>query len=158
MEAGSYVVVGTIVDDVYQGSATGTLTILSTTNLFESWLWSDRGLAPEAPEYAPDEDADGDGATNWEEFLADTDPADPAETLALRGEFIGAERTGTGTGEIRFTFPASPDRYYQLETCTDLASGERQVVDLGWGVPGMAVTNRAPGAWYATVRVLMHAP
>ena len=156
--AGTYAVVGTIVDDVYQGSTTGTLTILSATNLFENWLQDDCRLAPEDPEYSPDEDADGDGATTWQEYLADTDPANPGEVLALRGEFVGAEQAGGDTGEIRFTFPASPDRYYQLETCTDLASGERQVVDLGWGVPGMAVTNRAPGAWYATVRVLLHAP
>lgn len=156
--AGTYAVVGTIVDDAYQGAATGTLTILSTTNLFEDWLQGDFRLAPESPEFTPDEDADGDGATNWEEFLADTDPADPGEVLALRGEFIGAAQSGAGTGEIRFTFPASPDRYYQLETCTDLVSGARETVDLGWGVPGMAVTNRAPGAWYATVRVLLQEP
>ena len=156
--AGTYAVVGTINDDVYQGSATGTLTILSTTDLFENWMMDDLRLAPEAPEYAPDGDADGDGATNWEEFLADTDPADPGERLELRGEFVSAAQAGADTGEIRFTFPASPDRYYQLETCTDLVGGAREVVDLGWGVPGMAVTNRAPGAWYATVRVLLQEP
>ncbi|HRT04728.1 MAG TPA: MBG domain-containing protein [Kiritimatiellia bacterium] len=156
--AGTYAVVGTIVDDVYQGSATGTLTILSTTNLFEDWLQSSRGLAPEEPGSGPDDDADGDGATNWDEFLADTDPADPGEVFALRGEFVSAAQSGGETGEIRFTFPASPDRYYQLETCTDLVSGAKETVDLGWGVPGMAVTNRAPGAWYATVRALLQAP
>ena len=156
--AGTYAVVGMIVDDVYQGSATGTLTILSATNLFENWLRDDCRLAPEDPEYSPDEDVDGDGATTWQEYLADTDPADPGEVLALRGEFVSAAQSGTGTGEIRFTFPASSNRYYQLETCPDLAPGERQVVDLGWGVPGMTVTNRTSGAWYATVRVLLHAP
>ncbi len=156
--AGTYAVVGTIVDDVYQGSATGALTILSPTDLFEDWLQDGLRLAPEAPAYAPDEDADGDGATNWEEFLADTDPGDPGEVFALRGEFVSAAQSEGGTGEIRFTFPASPDRYYQLETCTDLVSGTREVVDLGWGVPGMTVTNRSPGAWYATVRVLLQAP
>ena len=156
--AGTYVVVGTIEDDDYQGSAVGALTILSTTNLFENWLQDDLRLAPEAPEFAPDEDADGDGATNWEEFLADTDPADPGEVLALRGEFVGAEQSGNGTGEIRFTFPASTNRYYQIETCTDLVSGAREIVDLGWGVPGMTVTNRSSGAWYATIRVLLNEP
>ena len=80
------------------------------------------------------------------------------ERLELRGEFVSAAQAGADTGEIRFTFPASPDRYYQLETCTDLVGGAREVVDLGWGVPGMAVTNRAPGAWYATVRVLLQEP
>ena len=156
--AGTYAVVGTIVDDVYQGSATGTLTILSTADLFENWMLDGRRFAPEEPDSGPDDDADGDGATNWEEFLADTDPADPGERLELRGEFVSAAQAGAGTGEIRFTFPASSNRYYQLETCTDLIGGEREVADLGWGVPGMAVTNRAPGAWYATVRALLQEP
>ena len=155
---GTYVVVGTIIDEVYQGSVTGALTILAAPSPFEDWLQNDRCFAPDNPSYAPDEDADGDGANTWQEFLADTDPADPGEVLALRGEFVGAAQSGTGTGEIRFTFPASSNRYYQLETCTDLVSGTREVVDLGWGKPGMAVTNRAPGAWYATVRVLLQAP
>ena len=156
--AGTYAVVGTIVDDVYQGAATGTLTILSTTNLFEDWLQTERSRAPEDPAFAPDADADGDGATTWAEFLADTDPDDPGEVFALRGEFISAAQAGGETGEIRFTFPASPGRYYRLETCTDLVSGDREIVDLGWGVPGMAVTNRSPGAWYATIHVLLQEP
>lgn len=156
--AGTYAVVGTIVDDVYQGAATGTLTILSTTDLFDSWMSDGRRFEPEEPGSGPDDDADGDGATNWEEFLADTDPGDPGERLELRGEFVSAAQAGAGTGEIRFTFPASPNRYYQLETCTDLVSGTRETVDLGWGVPGMAVTNRASGAWYATVRALLQEP
>ncbi|MGD9613010.1 MAG: MBG domain-containing protein [Kiritimatiellia bacterium] len=156
--AGTYAVVGTVRDEIYQGSATGTLTILSATNLFEEWLQDDFSRALEDPAYGPDDDADGDGATTWEEFLADTDPADPGEVFALQGEFIAAAQAGGDTGEIRFTFPASPNRYYQLETCTDLVSGAREVVDLGWGVPGMTVTNRSPGAWYATIRVLLQAP
>ena len=156
--AGTYAVVGTIADDVYQGSATGTLTILSATDLFANWMSEARRSAPEEPGSGPDDDADGDGATNWEEFLADTDPADPGERLELRGEFVSAAQAGGETAEIRFTFPASPHRYYQLETCTDLVAGERQTVDLGWGQPGMAVTNRAPGAWYATVRARLQEP
>ena len=131
---------------------------MTTTNLFEAWLQTERRRAPEDSAFAPDEDADGDGATTWEEFLADTDPTDPGEVLALTGEFVEASQSGGGTGEIRFTFPASPNRYYQLETCTDLVSGTQKIVDLGWGVPGMAITNRTSGAWYATVRVLLQAP
>ena len=158
VEAGTYAVVGTITDDVYQGSATGTLTILSTTNLFERWLQEDLRLAPEVPEYAPDEDADGDGSTNWEEFLADTDPADPGEVLVLTGEYFDAAQTGEATGQIRFSFPASANRFYQLEYRTDLAAGTPATTNLGWGVPGMTVTINATGTWYGTIRVLLQEP
>ena len=156
--AGTYAVVATVCDASYAGSATGTLSILAVADVFANWLQEDRSRAPDDPDYAPDEDADGDGATTWEEFMADTDPGNPGEVLALTGEYVGAGQAGEATGEIRFSFPASPNRYYQLETCTDLVAGTREVVDLGWGVPGMTVTNRSPGAWYATIRVLLQEP
>ena len=155
--AGSYAVVATVVDPNYEGSATGTLTIVAATSDFENWLQNEQGLDRQDPEFAPDEDVDGDGATTWEEFLADTDPADPDSCLVITGSYVAAE-TSDGTGEIRLQFSASPDRYYQLESCTDLAQATPEVTNLGWGVPGMTVTNNSTGSWYGVIRVLLQEP
>lgn len=46
----------------------------------------------------PSADADQDGATNMQEYLADTSPIDPASRLALR-----AERAPAGTVNLRWT-------------------------------------------------------
>ena len=150
-------VVATVVDPNYEGSATGTLTIAAAPSAFENWLQNEQGLDRQDPEFAPDEDVDGDGATTWEEFLADTDPADPDSCLVITGSYVAAE-TSDGTGEIRLQFSASPDRYYQLESCTDLAQATPEVTNLGWGVPGMTVTNNSTGSWYGVIRVLLQEP
>ena len=155
--AGSYAVVATVVDPNYEGSATGTLTIAAAPSAFENWLQDEQGQDREDPDFAADEDVDGDGATTWEEFLADTDPADPDSCLVIAGSYVAAE-TSDGTGEIRMQFTASPDRYYQLEFCTDLAQATPEVINLGWGVPGMTVTNNSTGAWFGVIRVLMQEP
>ena len=155
--AGSYAVVATVVDPNYEGSATGTLTIVAATSDFENWLQNEQGLDRQDPEFAPDEDVDGDGATTWEEYMADTDPADPDSCLVITGSYVAAE-TSDGTGEIRLQFSASPDRYYQLESCTDLAQATPEVTNLGWGVPGMTVTNNSTGSWYGVIRVLLQEP
>ena len=156
--AGTYAVVCTIRDEIYQGSATGTLSILTTTNLFEEWVQNAQRRSPGDPSLAPDADADGDGATTWQEFLADTDPNDPGEVLVLTGEYVDAAQAGEATGQIRFSFPASTNRFYQLEYCVDLATGTPEAVNLGWGVPGMAVTNTSTGTWFGVIRVLLQEP
>ena len=155
--AGSYVVVATVVDPNYAGSATGTLAIVEAPSAFEKWLQDEQGQDREDPDFATDEDVDGDGATTWEEFMADTDPADPGSCLMITGSYVIAA-TSDSTGEIRMQFSASPDRYYQLESCTDLAQATPEVTNLGWGVPGMTVTNNSTGAWYGTIRVLLQEP
>ena len=60
----------------------------------------------------------------------------------------------------RFSFPASAARYYQLEYCTDITNQAGTLVrsNLGWGVPGMVITNAASNSWFGTVRVLLDAP
>lgn len=178
IEAGSYEIVATIVDDVYEGYATGTLGVElstqyegiaidmpgdeSTTQLFERWLQNERGQDPENPDFAPDADADGDGFTTWEEFLADTDPTDSDSALVLTGTYFTAEQVGDSTGQIRFSFPASTGRYYQLEYRTDLTHPVSGIGFSGWGTPGpdgrMTITHNAPGTWYGVIRVLLNEP
>ncbi|MGD9782102.1 MAG: MBG domain-containing protein [Kiritimatiellia bacterium] len=154
---GSYEVVALVAEARYAGGTTGTLDVVSVTNVFVNWLQDDQGQDPEDPDFAPDEDLDGDGETTWEEFLADTDPNASNSCMVLAGNYSIAS-TSHGTGAIRMEFPASPNRYYQLEYCTDLVTPAVEAVNLGWGIPGMAITNDSTGSWYGVIRVLLQEP
>jgi hypothetical protein len=55
-----------------------------------------------------------------------------------------------------FTFPASSARYYQLIYSADLSATLTN--NIGWGIPGMVVTNNFTGTWYGTLRVLLNEP
>ncbi|MBP5787832.1 MAG: hypothetical protein J6Y19_08470, partial [Kiritimatiellae bacterium] len=79
---------------------------------FAEWLAS-RGLSPD--DYPADADHDSDGATNWEEFVADTDPDNPASVFALSFTTISSV-----SNIAVWTFPASTSRYYNLLTSTNL--------------------------------------
>jgi Tol biopolymer transport system component len=65
-------------------------------------------------EAQPDEDADADGFTNLEEYIAGTDPRDPHSRLRL--EITTAE---PGRPQLRWT--AAPGRVYQIVSTPDLA-------------------------------------
>ena len=155
---GQYAVTAQVEEARFDGLAAGTLTIESATNRFESWLADDQAQDPQDPDYASGADVDDDGATTWEEFVADTDPGNPADVLVLTGRYVAAFQAGGGTGEIRFSFPASTGRFYQLEYCMDLTNRVVGTSNLGWGVPGMVVTNRTTGTWYGVIRALLEDP
>jgi hypothetical protein len=76
--AGSYAVVGTISDLNYQGSASGTLVIVSA---YAAWIANfANALVPEAAAAA---DLDGDGWDNAGEYAFGTLPDDPASRPRL---------------------------------------------------------------------------
>lgn len=125
---GSYDVVATVSDANYVGSASGTLSVLAAIDPLKQWLQS-RSLDPLDSRFATNEDADGDGQTTWEEYVADTDPDDPADAFEVAGSY------GDESGTIQMVFPTSVDRYYQLEYSTNLFAPTR-VLDLGWGWGG----------------------
>ncbi len=158
---GSYAVVATVSDANYQGSASGTLTIAPEgEDPFVQWL-QDQELDPEDSRYDASADDDGDGMTTYEEFIADTDPTQSNSVLKLSSVYVNATGTGNGTGEIRFSFPASTGRYYQLEYSTNLGLAP-MVTNLGWGAPGpggsMTFTNNALGIWYGVIRSMLEEP
>jgi len=153
--AGSYTVIGTISDALYQGAATNTLVVESSADPYDEWL-TDRSIDPANPDYAQDADIDGDGMTTYEEYLADTDPAIAGSVLELTGTYSIVSATN-GTGKMLLSFPASTGRYYQLEYSTNLLTGTI-ISNLGWGVPGMLITNESPGIWYGKIRSLLTVP
>ena len=122
----------------------------AATNEFTQWV-EDQEEDPEDPDFDKGADVDGDGQTTYEEYLADTDPA--ASNSVLKMEGLSADLN-------EFSFPASPNRFYQLEYCTDITNqaGTLAISNLGWGVPGMVVTNVAPTSWFGVIRVLLDEP
>ncbi|GEM_PF-521603 len=117
---------------------------------YEEWV-AGQGEDPDAPEFAPEEDADGDGRTNYEEYMADTDPGNSNVVFEVTGAYTNA------TGTLTMSYPASANRYYQLEYKTNLMSGENIVLNLGWGGTGTLATN-IPPEWYGTIRVRLTEP
>ena len=142
-------------------SAPGVLTVrvysAAATNEFTQWV-EDQDEDPADPDFATGADYDGDGQTTFEEYVADTDPAASNSMLMLSGNYFIASQVSNTTGQIRFSFPASTGRYYQLEYCTGLTNHQVGVTNLGWGVPGMIVTNDSTGTWYGVIRVLLEDP
>ena len=153
---GSYVVVATLAEANYQGSATGTLTIAAEgQDPFVLWL-QDQELDPGDSRYDEAADDDGDGMTTYDEYVADTAPDSSNSLLRLSGSYVRAGASNA-TGKILFTFSASTGRYYQLLYKTNLL-GTLLTNNLGWGVPGMVVTNDSLGAWYGDIRVRLTQP
>ena len=132
-----------------------TVTVSAVATPFEEWV-AGKGQDPGSSNYVADADYDGDGMTTFEEYLADTDPALPGSVLMLTGTYVRASLSNA-TGQFRFTFPASTGRYYRLEYSTNLSS-PLITSNLGWGVPGMAITNQTLGAWFGGIRALLNAP
>ena len=150
VQPGSYTVVATVTTPGYFGSATGMLEIAAAADPFAAWLQG-RTLDPADPRYAADADDDRDGMNTWEEYVADTDPASSGSVLVVTGNYIVAN------GEMRLSFPASTGRYYQLIYYTNFLAPFMSS-NLGWGTPGMVVTNSLPGAWYGRIRARISAP
>jgi|GEM_PF-977692 exonuclease III len=153
---GSYAVVATLTEANYQGSASGTLTIAAEgEDPFVQWL-QDQELDPGDSRYDENADDDGDGMTTYDEYVADTEPDSSNSVLKLSGTYVRASASNA-TGKILFSFPASTGRYYQLVYATNLMM-PAITSNLGWGVPGMVVTNDSLGEWYGDVRVRLTAP
>ena len=130
----------------------------AATNDFTQWV-EDREEDPADSNFYGNADFDRDGQTTYEEYVADTDPAASNSVLRLTGNYYIAARVSNTTGQIQFSFPASTIRYYQLEYCTDITNHTSVVVsNLGWGVPGMTVTNNSTGTWYGVIRALLQSP
>ena len=81
--------------------------------------------------HGPNEDADGDGDTNLEEYLAGTDPTDPGSVL--RPSIVKV------AGELRLNFRTVLGHKYRIESKIDLAS------PLAWFPLGPAIEGDGTG-------------
>lgn len=118
---------------------------------FQAWV-SHRGYDPQDADFAPTADADVDGMTTWQEYLADTDPNDANSVLRLTA-------IGLGAGDsILLSFPVSTARYYQLEYTTNIGLPFVSS-NLGWGISGMLLTNHAAAdTWLGAIRAWLDDP
>ncbi len=97
-------------------------------------------------------DSDGDGASNLEEFLADTNPNDPTSV------FPNKAQASVQGDTVTFTIgpPTSPDREYEILYCSDLVEGVWTPMNLrrrgrsDRGALLMTVTNASPLGAYRT--------
>ena len=136
-------------------SAPAAMSVTVGTTPFQDWVMG-QGEDPGSSNYSTNADFDGDGMNTWQEYVADTDPALSNSVLRLAGTYVPAS-SSNATGQIRFSFQASPSRYYQLEYSTNLSSSTI-ISNLGMGVTNMVITNNSPGIWYGGVRAWLAAP
>lgn len=98
----------------------------------------------------PGADSDLDGASNRQEFLAGTDPRDPASRF-----FLGAfQRTG---GVVRVEFPVAPSRTYTLMQSTDLVTWQPVDAALSYPARGLGrllAADTLPATVFLLVRVV----
>ncbi len=100
---------------------------------YPAWRLATFGGAS-SPEGAETADPDGDGQDNLAEFIAFTDPLDPASALRAT---IAAATDGGGAPAVAVSFILPPDRAWSLETSTDLTNW------LPWSPPGADGIPRA---------------
>jgi hypothetical protein len=144
---GSYNVVARVDDMNFTGTASGTLSILSSRDPFKVWLET-KGLNPLDDRFAGDLDIDDDGHTTYQEFIADTNPDDPTSVFELFSDYDAK------AGELSLTFVGSSNRMYELLVSTNLFR-TTDIIDLGRGQGQMIVTTNVPGSWIGTIRVRM---
>ena len=77
---------------------------------FEEWV---SGFGLEGDDALPEADPDGDGQTNYEEYLFGTDPTDPTSRYVVRASM---------NGDFEITFDTLEGRLYQVERSFDLSA------------------------------------
>ncbi len=105
-----------------------------TRSSYEEWLtwafppvWIEQGLGTD-----PNDDPDGDGLSNWEEYLAGTDPLDALSDLVV----VTVRPQANGSIELRW--PSVPGRTYRIERAESIGGPFTPVADL---VPAAAPVN-----------------
>jgi len=95
----------------------------------------------------PNADADGDGMSNEEEYLAGTNPTNSTEYLSI----VRLDTT-SGGASVTLTWSSVPTRFYLIEEALDLLSSGWFAIGLGVIPPTGAFTTRAFGETNAPMR------
>ena len=127
--------------------------VWNTEDAFAQWLADRFGATSNAPAFLPDADADSDGMTTWEEFLADTCPTDAASHLKLELKF-----PPTSTQTV-FRFAPSTSRWYQLVWWTNLLESP-SVRKLGRPATTneILIETNLPPDWFGSIRSFLDEP
>jgi hypothetical protein len=89
VRAGTYAVEATVIDPNYEGSATASFVIMSNDLAeFDDWTAEYELTGDDAK---PDSDPDGDGMSNWLEWLFGFDPTDPNSRLKAWLSYDGTQ-------------------------------------------------------------------
>lgn len=94
----------------------------------DSW-YEQFGMNPTTPGLATN-DTDNDASSNWEEYLYDTNPTNPASFNAGVIQYI----SGGGVMQVKIESPTSTGRWYDVFWSTSLISGTWS--PMGLDVPG----------------------
>ena len=80
-------------------------------------------------------DSDGDGVSDWHEWIAGTDEFDPGSKLAVRADAVGAR-------DFVLQWPSATNRIYTIYRCEDLANGfEAVATNMAATPPGNTYTD-----------------
>lgn len=95
----------------------------AAVSISDEWIEAFFPTVDDIPLAGANVDADNDGLTNFQEFIAGTHPRDSRSRL----EFMGARPDG-GSG-VRLDFVSAPGKTYVLEGTDDLASGAWETIE-----------------------------
>ena len=125
----------------------------SPEQAFSQWLADRFGTTSNTPAFLPDADADSDGMTTWEEFLADTCPTDSSSRLKLE---LKSPLTST---QAVFRFLPSTSRWYQLVWWTNLLS-TNSVLNLGRPetTNEILIETNLPPTWFGSIQSFLGDP
>ena len=148
-----------VAESVYTNSVWSDILTVTTAGTqppeqaFAQWLADRFGATSNAPVFAPAADADSDGMTTWQEFLADTCPTDASSRLKLELKF-----PPTSTQAV-FRFTPSTSRWYQLVWWTNLLRAP-SVLDLGRPATTneILIETNLPPDWFGAIRSLLDDP
>ena len=98
---------------------------ITGTAPFALWLLERFGVTPDHPDFLPEADADSDGMTTWQEYLADICPTDSSRFVTSTPSVPGGYNGFVPHAEMRF-----PRREVKVPACGVLP-GDPGVG--GWG-------------------------
>ena len=134
-------------------SANLSIRVVTAEEAFAQWLEERFGIPSTDGDFAEGEDADGDGMTTWEEFLADTCPTDASSCLKLELKSLPT------SAQAVFRFTPSTSRWYQLVWWTNLLSSNT-VLNLGRppSTNEILIETNMPPEWFGAIRALLDEP